>query len=90
MLYFASQGRSNMLWPFIASGLRFTITVGGAAWLARTGAPFALIVAPAAAGSVLFGIVNIVGFSRSAARLAALQPIYDGHDATGGSRPSGT
>jgi putative MATE family efflux protein len=74
MLYFASQGRSNMLWPFIASGLRFTITVGGAAWLARTGAPFALIVAPAAAGSVLFGIVNIVGFSRSAARLAALRP----------------
>ncbi len=75
MLYFASQGRSNMLWPFIASGVRFAITVAGAAWLARTGAPFALIVTAVAAGTVIFGIVNVVGFSRSAARLAALQAI---------------
>jgi putative MATE family efflux protein len=66
MLYFASQGRSNMLWPFVAGALRLAVTVGGAAWLARTGAPLAWIVAPVAAGSVLFGVINVVGFSRTA------------------------
>lgn len=65
MLYFASQGRSNMLWPFIAGATRLAVTVMGAAWLAHTGAPLALIVTPIAVGSTLFGVINIVGFARS-------------------------
>jgi len=65
MLYFASQGKSNMLWPFVAGVLRLAVTVGGAAWLAQTGAPLALIVAPVVAGSLLFGVVNTLGFMRT-------------------------
>lgn len=71
MLYFASQGRSNMLWPFVAGALRLAVTVGGAAWLAHTGAPLALIVAPVAAGSLLFGVINTLGFAWNANRLLA-------------------
>lgn len=71
MLYFASQGRSNMLWPFVAGVLRLAVTVAGAAWLATSGASLALIVAPVAAGSVLFGLTNAVGFFSNARRLAA-------------------
>jgi len=70
MLYFASQGRSNMLWPFVAGSLRLAVTVASAAWLASTGATLALIVAPVAAGSVLFGLTNAVGFFSNARRLA--------------------
>jgi len=71
MLYFASQGRSNMLWPFVAGSLRLAITVAGAAWLASGEASLAYIVAPVAAGSVLFGLINAVGFFSNARRLAA-------------------
>ena len=71
MLYFASQGRSNMLWPFVAGSLRLVVTVAGAAWLASRGASHAAIVAPVAAGSVLFGLTNAVGFFSNASRLAA-------------------
>jgi len=62
MLYFASQGRSNMLWSFVAGVLRLAVTVAGAAWLASSGASLALIVAPVTAGSVRFGLTNAVGF----------------------------
>jgi len=72
MLYFASQGRSNMLWPFAAGALRLAVTVGGAAWLAHTGAPLALIVAPVVAGSLLFGVVNTLGFVSNARKGIAL------------------
>jgi Na+-driven multidrug efflux pump len=71
MLYFASQGRSNMLWPFVAGVLRLVVTVGGAAWLAHIGAPLAKIVAPLVAGSLLFGVINTLGFSWNAKRLLA-------------------
>jgi len=66
MLYFASQGRSNMLWPFVAGGIRLVVTVAGATWLARTGAPLALVVMPVATGSILYGLINVAGFSRCA------------------------
>lgn len=75
MLYFASQGRSDMLWPFIGGGLRFVGTVGGALWLARRGAELQWIFAAVAVGYVIFGIVNVAGFlARSTRRveLAAL------------------
>lgn len=71
MLYFASQGRSNMLWPFVAGSMRLAVTVAGAAWLASGGASLALIVAPVAVGSVLFGLTNAAGFFSNARRLAA-------------------
>jgi putative MATE family efflux protein len=71
MLYFASQGRSNMLWPFVAGSLRLVVTVAGAAWLASSGASLAFIVAPVTVGSVLFGLINAVGFFSNARRLAA-------------------
>ena len=73
MLYFASQGRSKMLWPFVAGTLRLVITVAGAAWLASRGASLALVVAPVAAGYVLFGLINAVGFFSNARRLVARQ-----------------
>ena len=73
MLYFASQGRSNMLWPFVAGIVRLAVAVTGAAWLARHGAPLASIVVPLAVGGVLFGAINITGFVRGARRLAANQ-----------------
>jgi Na+-driven multidrug efflux pump len=73
MLYFASQGRSNMLWPFVAGSLRLVVTVAGAAWLASSGASLAFIVAPVTVGSVLFGLINAVGFFSNARRLAARQ-----------------
>jgi putative MATE family efflux protein len=70
MLYFASQGRSKMLWPFVAGSLRLAVTVAGAAWLASSGASLALIVAPVAAGSVVFGLTNAMGFFSNAKRPA--------------------
>jgi Na+-driven multidrug efflux pump len=70
MLNFASQGRSSMLWPFVAGALRLTVTVSGATWLARCGAPLAWIFAPVTAGALLFGAVNVIGFSRTTKRLA--------------------
>jgi Na+-driven multidrug efflux pump len=73
MLYFASQGRSNMLWPFVAGAVRLVVTVAGATWLARSGAPLGVIITPVATGAVLFGVINTVGFSRSSKRLAARQ-----------------
>lgn len=73
MLYFASQGRSSMLWPFVAGSLRLAVAVAGATWLARDGASLALILAPVVAGSVLFGLINTGGFLWNARRLAALR-----------------
>jgi Na+-driven multidrug efflux pump len=75
MLYFASQGRSNMLWPFVAGILRLAVTVVGATWLARRGAPLALIVTPVAVGSVLFGVTNALGFFWNAKRLAGRRAV---------------
>jgi putative MATE family efflux protein len=75
MLYFASQGRSSMLWPFVAGALRLTVTVSGATWLARSGAPLAWIFAPVTAGALLFGAVNVIGFARTTKRLAL--SVYD-------------
>lgn len=73
MLYFASQGRSEMLWPFIGGGLRFVGTVGGAWWLAGQGAPLEFVFAAVAAGYVLFGVVNTAGFLMGSARLLRMQ-----------------
>ena len=67
---FCEQGRSSMLWPFVAGALRLTVTVSGATWLARCGAPLAWIFAPVTAGALLFGAVNVIGFSRTTKRLA--------------------
>jgi putative MATE family efflux protein len=75
MLYFASQGRRTMLWPFIATFTRLIATVGGAWWLAGHGASLNEVFACAPVGSVLFGTINFIGLlvgrSRSARKAAA-------------------
>ena len=64
MLYFASQGRENMLWPFIAGFARLLATVGGAWWLAGRDASLPWMFACASAGAFLFGAINLVGLNR--------------------------
>jgi Na+-driven multidrug efflux pump len=62
MFYFASQGRSRMIWPLIGGALRFIATVGGAWWLSFHAAPLIWVFAAVSAGSMLFGAVNLAGF----------------------------
>jgi hypothetical protein len=50
-----------MPWPFIGGALGFAVTVGGAWWLARNGAPLGLVFAAVSAGSVILGAVNSAG-----------------------------
>jgi hypothetical protein len=54
-----------------------TDTVGGAAWLAHAGAPLALVVAPVVAGSLLFGVINTLGFVWNTNRLVTTQLITE-------------
>jgi putative MATE family efflux protein len=61
MLYFASQGRRSMLWPFIATFTRLIAAVGGAWWLAGYGVSLNEVFACASVGSVLFGTINFIG-----------------------------
>lgn len=65
LLYFASQGRSNMKWPFIASAARLLVVAGGGYALARSGAGLSVVFSAVGAGSVLFGGINAFGFYRS-------------------------
>lgn len=62
MLYFASQGRSRMLWPFIGTALRLVVTLGLAWGLALKGAALPWVFAAVSVGSVVFGAVNVAGF----------------------------
>lgn len=71
MLYFASQGRSNMSWPFIGGALRLVATVGGAWWLRAHGAPLSSVFTAVSVGSILFGAINLFGFIRGSRRAAA-------------------
>lgn len=69
MLYFASQGRSRMMWPLAGGLLRFTVTVAGAWLLVARGAPLTWIFGAVAAGSVAIGLVNLGGFLADIRRL---------------------
>ena len=63
MLYFASQGLGKMRWPFVAGVVRLLVSGGLSWWLAAT---FGGVTGPAvavAAGSLLFGAINAIGFS---------------------------
>lgn len=46
MLHFASQGRSNMLWPFVAGVLRLAVTVAGQRGLPAAEHPSHLLLHP--------------------------------------------
>lgn len=74
MLYFASQGRSRMLWPFIAGAVRLLVTVTGAWLVASRGADLRWVFSCAAAGSFLFGAINLFGFFASPARSVPIPP----------------
>lgn len=64
MLYFASQGRGRMAWPFVAGAARLAITAGGAWLLVNQGAGFSSVCLAVAAGYLAFGAINVFGFSR--------------------------
>lgn len=61
MLYFANQGRGRMRWPFIAGLSRLAVTAGGGWALALAGFGLPAVFSAAAAGMLLFGIVNAIG-----------------------------
>lgn len=65
MLYFAAQGLGRMQGPLIAGIARLSVTAGGAAWLATRAAPLDQLFLAAAAGSVLFGLINAVAVWRA-------------------------
>lgn len=67
MLYFASQGLGRMRGPLLAGIVRLSVTAGGAAWLATRAAPLDQLYGAAAAGAVLFGLINAVAVWRARA-----------------------
>ncbi len=66
MLYFASQGRGRMLWPFVAGIARLVIGAGGSLILARSGADMSTVFAAVTAGSLAYGALNAVALRRTA------------------------
>ena len=66
MLYFASQGRGRMLWPFVAGIARLGIGAGGSLMLARSGADISTVFAAVTAGSLAYGVLNAIGMRRTA------------------------
>ncbi|WP_353216361.1 MATE family efflux transporter [Sandarakinorhabdus sp.] len=60
MLYFAAQGLGQMRGPLMAGVIRLAITAGGATWLAAHAAPMGSVFAAAAAGTVAYGLVNML------------------------------
>lgn len=60
MLYFAAQGLGQMRGPLMAGVIRLAITAGGATWLAANAAPMSSVFAAAAAGTVAYGLVNML------------------------------
>ncbi len=70
-LYFASQGAGAVLWPILATLLRFVICVGGAALVMRTPQPaLAGVYACIAAGMAAYGAVTAAALWRGAWRRA--------------------
>lgn len=68
-LYFASQGAGAVLWPILATLLRFGICVGGATLVLRTPeAPLAGVYACIALGMVVYGTVCALALWRGAWR----------------------
>jgi putative MATE family efflux protein len=65
LFYFAAQGRGRMGAVFAAATLRLLVTAGGAYLLVRLGHGVRAGFAAVAAGSVLFAVVNALGFARS-------------------------
>lgn len=71
-LYFASQGAGAVLWPILATVLRFLLAVGGATWVLRAAdAPLAAVYACIAAGMVTYGAVCALALWRGAWRRGA-------------------
>ena len=64
MLYFACQGRARMLWPFLAGAGRLLVAAGGGWLLAQRGFGLAAVFLAIAAGSAVFGGVNLLGMLR--------------------------
>ncbi|WP_353216363.1 MATE family efflux transporter [Sandarakinorhabdus sp.] len=65
MLYFASQGFGRMRGPLLAGIVRLAVTAGGAAWLASQAAALDQLYLAAAAGSVMFGLINMAAVWRA-------------------------
>ena len=70
-LYFASQGAGAVLWPILATILRFVLAVGGANWVLKApDASLAAVYACIAAGMVSYGVVCALALWRGAWRRA--------------------
>ncbi|MEE4380459.1 MAG: MATE family efflux transporter [Pseudomonadales bacterium] len=71
-LYFASQGAGTVLWPVVATFLRFAVAVGGAwAGLALWGQGLPFVYGCIAAGMVLYGVLTAASVALGAWRRAA-------------------
>lgn len=71
-LYFASQGAGTVLWPVVATFLRFAVAVGGAwAGLALWEKDLAFVYGCIAAGMVLYGVLTAASVALGAWRRAA-------------------
>ena len=65
VLYFACQGRGRMAWPFAAAAARLAMSAGMGWLLVRAGAGLEALFLAVAAGSALYGGLNLVGLLRA-------------------------
>ncbi len=65
-LYFACQGRSRMLWPFLGGVLRLAVAAGGGLLLADHHETMVTVFLAIAAGSVAYAGLNAFGMLRAA------------------------
>ena len=64
-LYFAEQGRARMGWPFLAGLTRLGTAAGGGLLLAHHDASIGAVFAAVAAGTLLYGALNLAGMRRA-------------------------
>ena len=65
VLYFACQGRGNMLWPFLAGVARLAVAAGGGLLLADMGGSMSMVLMAIAGGSIVYAALNTFGMLRA-------------------------
>ncbi len=65
ILYFACQGRANMLWPFLAGVARLAVAAGGGLLLAEMGGSMSAVLMAIAGGTVAYAALNTFGMLRA-------------------------
>ena len=65
-LYFASQGAGRLLWPLLANGTRFVVSVGGGWLTLQLTGELTGVFAALAAALTAFGLMNTLGVAGGA------------------------